>query len=281
MVQGRARGLLTPLSVDFSGGMPEGQQDRDWYELGEPRECWLDEMDYIQMRQDPPFDMRYIYATYALEAAQRGGALVVNDPAAVRSHNEKYSLARFAEWAPPFEVSSCSQRLRAFVAEQGDAIVKPLDGMGGRAIYRLRPDDANLEAILEQSTEDGTMPVMAQRYLPEIAQGDKRVYLVHGQVASHMLVRIPQGEDGRGNLVRGAKGECRPVTGVERAIGEALGPPLLAQGLYLVGLDVIGDRLSEVNVTSPTGMREILAQGGPDIAALLWGGLQALREGRG
>jgi len=244
-----------------------GSKLNDWFTVAETRDFALADAGAVLMRKDPPFDAEFIYATHLLSQAEREGARVFNKPAALREHPEKLALLEFPQFTAPTLVSRDPQALRAFHAEQGDVIFKPLDGMGGMGIFRVRADGLNLGSILEQLTHYGSQTIMAQRYLPEITDGDKRVLLIDGVPVSHSLARIPQGNEVRGNLAAGGKGVAMPLTARERAVAEALGPLLAARGLLLVGLDLIGGYLTEINVTSPTCFQEISAQAGLDVAA--------------
>ena len=228
----------------------------------------LCEADAVVMRKDPPFDSEYFYATHLLGQAEREGARVFNQPAALRDHPEKLAILEFPQYTPPTLVTRREADIRAFHAEHGDIILKPLDGMGGMGIFRVGADGLNLGAICETLNRGGAQTVMVQRYLPAIAQGDKRVLVIGGEAVPYALARIPQGGEVRGNLAAGGKGVALPLTPGERDIAQALGPVLAARGLLLVGLDVIGDRLTEINVTSPTCFREIMDQTGFDVAAM-------------
>lgn len=239
-----------------------------WYRLDADHEAALTAFDAVLMRKDPPFDMEYIYSTYLLEHAQRAGARVFNDPRAVRDHNEKLSILQFPAFTAPTIVTRDPARLRAFAQEHGEAVFKLLDGMGGASIFRARADDPNLSVIIETLNLFGARTVMAQRYLPQIVDGDKRVLLIGGQVVPYCLARIPKKGEARGNLAAGGTGVARELTASDRRIGEALAPELAARGLLLVGLDVIGESLTEVNVTSPTCFQEITQQTGFDVAGL-------------
>ena len=239
-----------------------------WYRLDGDAVVALRSFDAVLMRKDPPFDMEYVYSTYLLELAQREGARVFDDPRAIRDHNEKLSIARYPQFIAPTIVTRDPQRLREFVAEHGEAVFKLLDGMGGASIFRARAGDPNLSVIIETMNRFGERTVMAQRYLPEIAQGDKRVLLIGGQVVPFCLARIPAAGEARGNLAAGGTGVARPLSSRDREIGEALAPELSAKGLLLVGLDVIGDCVTEVNVTSPTCFQEIAKQTGFDVAGM-------------
>ncbi len=216
--------------------------------------------DAVLMRKDPPFDNEYLYSTYLLELAQQQGARILNDPASIRGWNEKLSVARFAQLAPPFIVTSRQEQILAFLAEHGDIIVKPLDGMGGSGIFRLRQADPNIYAILETLTRFEAQTIMVQRYIPEIVNGDKRILMINGEPLPYALARIPKAGETRGNLAAGGKGVAQSLTSRDREIAVTVGKVLKQHGLFLVGLDVIGDYLTEVNVTSPTGMVEIAAQ---------------------
>lgn len=237
-----------------------------WFTAVAPVERALADFAAVLMRKDPPFDEGYLNATYLLEMAEREGARVFNRPQALRDYNEKLAIARFPQFTVPTLVSCRADDLRAFLAEQGDIVVKPLNAMGGSGIFRLRPGDANLGAILETVTDLGRRQIMAQRFIPEIADGDKRILLIDGEPVPHALARIPAPGETRGNLAAGGTGVARPLTARDREIAAALGPTLKADGLLLVGLDVIGDWLTEVNVTSPTCFREITDQTGCDVA---------------
>ena len=235
----------------------------------------LHQADAVVMRKDPPFDSEYFYATHLLGQAEREGARVFNKPAALRDHPEKLAILEFPQWIPPTLVTRREDDIRAFHAEHRDIILKPLDGMGGMGIFRVGADGLNLGAICETLNRGGAQTVMVQRYLPAIAQGDKRVLVIGGEVVPHALARIPQGGEVRGNLAAGGKGVAMPLTAGERAVAQALGPVLAARGLLLVGLDVIGDCLTEINVTSPTCFREIMDQTGFDVAAMFVTAMEA------
>lgn len=237
-----------------------------WYAIGDTESRPLADFDVVLMRKDPPFDMEYVYSTYLLELAEQQGAQIFNHPASIRDFNEKLSIAKFPEFVAPTLVTRDPRRIKAFIAEQGDAILKPLDGMGGSGIFRVGPRDANLNVILETMTQLGNRTIMAQRYIPEIAKGDKRILLIDGAPVPFALARIPSEGETRGNLAAGGKGVAQPLSDRDRHIAETLGPILKEEGLFLVGLDVIGDFLTEINVTSPTGMQEIQAQTGFNVA---------------
>lgn len=251
-------------------GQPEA-----WYEvLGESRQP-LHTFDAVLMRKDPPFDSEFFYATHLLEQAEREGARVFNSPRALRDHPEKLALMEFASYAPPTLVTRSAAEIRAFHAEHQDIILKPLDGMGGTGIFRVGANGMNLGAITETLNQNGATSVMVQRYLPEIAQGDKRVLIIGGVPAPFCLARIPQGSEVRGNLAAGGKGVAQPLSDENRAVAEAIGPVLAARGLLLVGLDMIGNHVTEINVTSPTCFQEITDQTGFDVAAMFVDALQA------
>ncbi len=246
-----------------------------WFVAQPEASMALKDFDAILMRKDPPFDSEFFYATHLLEQAEREGARVFNKPRALRDHPEKLALMEFPDFAPPTLVTRRDADIRAFHAEHGDIILKPLDGMGGTGIFRVKADGMNLGAIVETLNQGGATSVMVQRYLPEIVDGDKRLLVVGGKPVPYCLARIPQGNEVRGNLAAGGKGVARPLTERDRAIGEALGPILAARGLLLVGVDVIGDKVTEINVTSPTCFQEIQQQTGCDVAALFVDALEA------
>ena len=233
----------------------------------------------VLMRTDPPVDAAYLHDTQILGMAQRQGALVVNDPQGLRDFNEKLAALLFPQCIPPTLVSRDLQALKAFVQELGEAILKPLDGMGGRSIFRSHAGDPNLNVILETLTDGGRHLALAQRYLPEIAAGDKRILLVDGEPVDHCLARIPQGDEFRGNLAAGGRGEGRPLSERDRWIAAQVGPLMRERGMLFVGLDVIGDYLTEVNVTSPTCIRELDKQFGLNIAGALFDRIEALAAG--
>lgn len=232
----------------------------DGYELGIPDESVPAEFDAVIMRKDPPFDNEYLYSTYLLEIAADQGAKVFNNPAAIRGWNEKLSVTRFPQFAPEFLVTANNFLIRDFLHTHQDIVVKPLDGMGGSSIFRLTLSDPNISVILETITEHGTRTIMAQRYLPEILQGDKRIIVINGEPLPYALARIPLAGETRGNLAAGGTGVAQPLSSRDYEIAATVGKTLKQEGLFLVGLDVIGDHLTEINVTSPTGMVEIAAQ---------------------
>ena len=231
-----------------------------WYQLGKTEECLPNKFDAILMRKDPPFDNEYLYSTYLLELATNQGARVLNNPAAIRGWNEKLSVAKFPQFSPEFVVTSSNDLIRAFLNKHKDIIVKPLDGMGGSGIFRLTESDPNIGVILETSTQHGAQTVMAQCYLPEIKLGDKRIIVINGEPLPYSLARIPKAGETRGNLAAGATGVAQPLSTRDLEIAKTVGKVLKQEGLFLVGLDVIGEYLTEINVTSPTGMVEIAAQ---------------------
>jgi glutathione synthase len=231
-----------------------------WYLLGERQENFPSDFDTILMRKDPPFDNEYLYSTYLLELAVNQGVRVLNNPSAVRSWNEKLSVAKFPQFAPEFLVTSNNTLLRDFLATHKDIVVKPLDGMGGSGIFRLTESDPNIGVILETATKFETQTIMAQRYLPQILQGDKRIIIINGVPLPYALARIPKQGETRGNLAAGGKGVAQVLTKRDIEIANTIGKRLKSEGLFLVGLDVIGDYLTEINVTSPTGMVEIAKQ---------------------
>jgi glutathione synthase len=262
-------GRMRPLEL-------RDQPDR-WHELGEPELRPLAALDIILMRKDPPFDIRYVYATHILELAEAAGVLVANRPQALRDTSEKLALAFFPDAAPPTLVSARHAELKAFLAEFGDIVVKPLDGMGGMSVFRIQRGDGNTNVILETLTGGEQQLVMAQRYLPAITAGDKRVLVIEGEAVPFGLARLPQGGDVRANLAAGGRGEVQPLSETEQAVVARIGPTLLTRGLYFVGLDFIGGYLTEVNVTSPTCIREIEAATGLDIAGRFIDALLARR----
>ena len=231
-----------------------------WYALGEKREVLPKSFDAIIMRKDPPFDNEYLYSTYLLELAANQGARVINNPSSVRSWNEKLSVAKFPQFTPEFLVTANNDLIREFLAKHKDIVVKPLDGMGGSGIFRIHDADHNIGVILETATQYGTQTIMAQRYLPAILQGDKRIIVINGEPLPYALARIPKAGETRGNLAAGGTGVAQPLTARDLEIATTIGKTLKAEGLFLVGIDVIGEHLTEINVTSPTGMVEIAAQ---------------------
>ena len=275
-----AHGLLVNAGTVYADGCDitlTGQADA-WFSRSAPRRVALADFDAVVMRKDPPFDAEYLYATHLLTLAENQGAKVFNRGQVLRDYNEKLAILRHPTWTAPTLVSAQSTVLRAFVGEQGDTILKPLDGMGGDGIFRVSPTDPNLSVILETITQRDSRTVMAQRYLPAIVQGDKRILVIDGVPVGYCLARIPQTGETRGNLAAGGRGEARPLSARDREIAEALAPSLKAAGLLLVGLDVIGEHLTEINVTSPTCFREITDQTGLNVAGLM---LDALERAAG
>jgi glutathione synthase len=249
--------------------------DDDWFEAHERAERTLQSFAAVLMRKDPPFDLEYVTSTWLLSAAERQGARVFNAPGAIRDHNEKLAIAEFPQFVAPTLVSRDPERLHAFIDAERDVVVKRLDVMGGENIFRVKADDPNRNVIIETMARGGERSVMAQRYLPEIRDGDKRILLIDGKAVPHCLARIPKPGESRGNLAAGGRGVAQPLSARDRQIAEAIGPALAARGLLLVGLDVIGDWLTEVNVTSPTCFREIQDQTGFDVAGMFLGALEA------
>ena len=247
--QGQARARMRALKV-FA-------DPQHWFELEDEQDCALSDLDVILMRKDPPFDMEFVYSTYLLEQAEAAGVLVVNHPQSLRDCNEKLFATLFPQCTPPTLVSRRPDIIREFAAEHGDVILKPLDGMGGTSIFRHRVGDPNLSVILETLTALGAQQIMAQAYLPAIKDGDKRILMIDGEPVPYCLARIPASGETRGNLAAGGRGEARPLTDRDRWIAEQVGPTLREKGLLFVGLDVIGEHLTEINVTSPTCIREI------------------------
>jgi glutathione synthase len=258
--QGRVSAAAQRLSLT--------DNDEDWHRAHETVERPLAGFGATLMRKDPPFDLEYVVSTWLLSAAARDGARVFNAPDAVRDHNEKLAITEFVRFTAPTLVSRDAARIQAFIDEQRDVVVKRLDVMGGEHVFRVRPDDPNRNVIIETISQRGARTVMAQRYIPEIKDGDKRVILIDGKLVPYCLARIPKAGESRGNLAAGARGVAQPVTDRHREIAAALGPVLSKRGLHLIGLDVIGDWLTEVNVTSPTGFREIQDQTGFDVSGM-------------
>jgi glutathione synthase len=252
-----------------------GQQDV-WFEVqGVHADRGLHSFDAVVMRKDPPFDSEYFYATHLLEQAEREGAKVFNKPSALRNHPEKLAILEFAQFISPTLVTRDAQAICAFHAVHRDIILKPLDGMGGMGIFRVKDDALNLGAIIETLNREGAQTVMVQKFLPAIAQGDKRVLVIGGKVVPYCLARIPQGGEVRGNLAAGGKGVAQAISARDQEIAETIGPALAQRGLLLIGLDVIGDNLTEINVTSPTCFQEIFDQTGCDVAALFLDALES------
>ncbi|WP_339670128.1 glutathione synthase [Dasania marina] len=266
--KGEARASAAPLQVF--------RDPEHFYELGASQDIALGDLDVILMRKDPPFDNEFLYSTYILEAAERQGALVVNKPQSLRDHNEKLFATEFPDCCPPLVVSRDPARLRAFHQQYQDVIFKPLDGMGGASIFRVKADDPNLGVILETLTNFGQSTIMAQQFIPDISNGDKRVLLINGEPVPYCLARIPAQGETRGNIAAGGTGRAQPLSDRDRWIAAQVGPIAKERGLLLVGLDIIGDYLTEINVTSPTCLREIDSAYQTDIAAMLMDEIQQL-----
>lgn len=263
-----ARCTRLQLRAIDSTAPPHGPRD-DWYDEIAVEERDLASFDAVLLRKDPPFDIEYVTLTWLLECAQRQGACVINDPRAVRDHNEKFAINEFDAWIAPTLVTRDIAHIKAFHAEHRDMVIKPLDGMGGLGVFRVPSHGLNLGSIVETLGRQGTRTLMVQRYIPDIIHGDKRILLIGGQVVPYCLARVPQPGDMRGNLAAGGVGVARELSLRDRQIAEALAPVLQARGLSLVGLDVIGDYLTEINVTSPTCFREIMTQTGFDVAGMM------------
>ena len=249
IIDGRPLGIGRSITVN--------DDVKNWFAYGTENEFCLSDFDVILMRKDPPFDMEYIYATYILDLAKMGGAKVINDPSAIRNLNEKVSITMFPSVTPPTLVTSNQSDLESFLNQQEKIVVKPLDGMGGRSIFIVEKGEPNTKTIFEEMTRNNSKTIMAQKYIPEIKDGDKRIHLVFGNHLDMALARVPSEKDHRGNLVMGAVGEVRKLTQRDIEICKTIGGTLLKGGVYFAGIDVIGDYLSEINITSPTGMREI------------------------
>jgi len=271
---GQARARMRPLEVRETAD--------DFYTLGTPEDKDLADLDAILMRKDPPFDMEFVYTTHLLENAERRGTLIVNRCASLRDCNEKLYATEFPQCCPTLIVSRDPLQLRAFHQQHGDVVFKPLDGMGGSSIFRVREGDPNLSVILETLTQNGQQTIMGQVYLPDIINGDKRILMVNGEPVPYALARVPLAGETRGNLAAGGSGRVQALTDRDRWIAEQVGPDLRSRGLLFVGLDVIGEHLTEINVTSPTCLREIEAEASPNIAAKLMACIESewLRIGR-
>jgi glutathione synthase len=289
--RGHALYVCEPQHLAWTGGVVEANVQRvtivgdesdshrePWFAADEAAPRALTSFGAVLMRKDPPFDMEYVTSTWLLELAERTGARIFNKPQAIRDHSEKLAIGEFGQFVTPTLVTRDAARLRAFHAEHGDVILKPLDGMGGMGVFRVKADGMNLGSIVEMLSHDGARTVMAQKFIPEIKDGDKRILLIGGAAVPYSLARIPQGNEVRGNLAAGGLGVARPLTPHDRKIAETLAPVLAARGLLLVGLDAIGDWLTEVNVTSPTCFREIMDQTGFDVAAMF---VEALERAAG
>ncbi|CAG9000124.1 MAG: Glutathione synthetase [Candidatus Celerinatantimonas neptuna] len=258
---GQAFGQMSPIQV--------ADDPNDWFQLEKAQNHPLHELNVILMRKDPPFDTEYIYATYILERAEDKGTLIVNKPQSLRDANEKLFTAWFSQFTPPTLVTRDATRLKNFYQQHQDVIMKPLDGMGGSSIFRLKPEDANVSVVIETLTNNGKQFCMVQTYLPEIKNGDKRILIVDGEPMPYCLARIPPAGETRGNLAAGGTGEARPLSETDRQIASKIGPKLKEKGLIFVGLDIIGDKITEINVTSPTCIREIQKAYDFDIAEQL------------
>ena len=290
--RGHTLSACEPKDIMWQRGAPVTAYVRDITLTGQP-DAWfvaqqqkpderpqpVKDFDAVVMRKDPPFDSEFFYATHLLEQAEREGARVFNKPRALRDHPEKLAILEFPEFIGPTLVTRDADDIRRFHAEHRDIILKPLDGMGGTGIFRVKDDGLNLGSIIETLNKDGAETVMVQKFLPAISEGDKRVLVIGGKPVPYCLARIPQGGEVRGNLAAGGKGVAQPLSERDRFIAESLGPILYSRGLLLVGLDVIGDSLTEINVTSPTCFQEIFDQTGCDVAALFADALEgALQE---
>jgi glutathione synthase len=266
--------LLSGTAIGRSRRLQVRDDNSSWFELGPPQETALSELDVILMRKDPPFDMEYVYTTYILDRAQLAGALVVNRPHALRDMNEKAYTAWFPDCTPLTLITRSMDEMKAFLGENGRIVVKPLDGMGGKSIFVIQHGDNNANVIFEALTDYGRRFAMAQVYVPEISLGDKRILLVNGEAIPYALARIPSADDNRGNLVMGAIGKGQELSDRDREICEKVGPVLREQGVIFAGIDVIGDYLTEVNVTSPTGIRELDRLFDLNIAGLLFDAIE-------
>ena len=267
IIGGEARGLSRNLQV---------RDDNDnWFEFGDSSDVDLGSLDTILMRKDPPFDMEYVYTTYVLDRARLGGALIVNHPQALRDMNEKAYTAWFPECTPLTLIARSMDDMKAFLGEHGRAVFKPLDGMGGRSIFVVEQGDKNANVVIETLTDYGTRFAMAQQYIPEITEGDKRILLINGEAVPYALARVPSDDDNRGNIVAGASTRGQELSAADRRICEQVGPALRDAGVIFAGIDVIGDYLTEVNVTSPTGIRELDKAFDLNIAGLMFDAIEA------
>ncbi len=264
---GRVVGEISRLTLT-------GEKD-PWYKTAPPKETPLAEFDAVLMRKDPPFDTEYVASTWLLELAQKDGAKVFNDPRAIRDHSEKLAIAKYPQFSPPTLVTRLTRQLQEFIDANRDVVLKPLDGMGGESVFRVASGDPNRNVIVETLVRDGAKSVMAQRYIPEIREGDKRILLIAGKAVPHCLARIPKPGETRGNLAAGGTGVAKPLSRRDMEIANALGPEFARQGLLLVGLDVIGDWLTEINVTSPTCFQEIAQQTGFNVAGMFLDAVEA------
>jgi glutathione synthase len=285
MVEAAKRGhdlyFMLQEGLMWKGGRVIGETSRitldkdPWYRIASPKETPLDEFDVVLMRKDPPFDTEYVASTWLLELAQEDGAKVLNEPRAIRDHSEKLAIAKYPQFSPPTLVTRLAGQLQEFIDTHRDVVLKPLDGMGGESVFRVASGDPNRNVIVETLVRGGAKSVMAQRYIPEIREGDKRILLIAGKAVPHCLARIPKPGETRGNLAAGGTGVAKPLSRRDLEIANALGPELARQGLLLVGLDVIGDWLTEINVTSPTCFREITDQTGFDVAGMFLDAVEA------
>ena len=266
--------LLAGVAIGRSQRLSVRDDNDVWFELGSVEEIQLGDLDIILMRKDPPFDMEYIYTTYILDRAQETGALVVNRPQALRDMNEKVYTAWFPECTPLSLITRSMHEMKAFLADNERIVVKPLDGMGGRSIFVVQKGDRNANVIFETLTDFGRQFAMAQKFIPEISQGDKRILLINGEAVPYALARIPSDDDNRGNLVLGATGIGQALSDADRSICARVGPVMRAQGVIFAGIDVIGDYLTEINVTSPTGIRELDNHFDLNIAGLLFDAIE-------
>ncbi|WOT05593.1 glutathione synthase [Shewanella youngdeokensis] len=267
MLNGQAMATMRKLTVQ--------EDPTNWYQLEEAVDTPLADLDVILMRKDPPFDTEFVYSTYMLERAEEQGTLIVNKPQSLRDANEKLFTAWFSEFTPDTLVTRDEQRIRAFYKEKGDIILKPLDGMGGSSIFRVKKNDPNVGVIIETLTNEGQQYAMAQAFIPDITSGDKRILVVDGEPVPYSLARIPQKGETRGNLAAGGRGVAQPLSESDWHIARTIGPELKKRGLIFVGLDVIGDKLTEINVTSPTCIKEIEAAFDVDITGMLMDAIEA------
>ena len=269
------QGLVTAQAAPFEFVGAKHDRDHEWFAAADKIQTALKDFDAVIMRTDPPFDMQYLYATQLLTLAAEQGAKVFNSGQAMRDFNEKLAILNFSRFTAPTLVTTCSADVRAFLAEHGDIIIKPLDGMGGMGIFRLTEKDPNIGSILETLMQLDSRTIMAQRYIPEIVHGDKRILIIGGEVVPYALARIPQHGETRGNLAAGGRGVAQELSERDREIAETLAPELKRRGILLAGLDVIGSNLTEVNVTSPTGFQEIMKQKDFDVAAMFADAVQS------
>ena len=269
------QGLVTAQAAPFEFIGAKHDRDHEWFAAADKIQTALKDFDAVIMRTDPPFDMQYLYATQLLTLAAEQGAKVFNSGQAMRDFNEKLAILNFSRFTAPTLVTTRSADVRAFLAEHGDIIIKPLDGMGGMGIFRLTEKDPNIGSILETLMQLDSRTIMAQRYIPEIVYGDKRILIIGGEVVPYALARIPQNGETRGNLAAGGRGVAQELSEHDREIAETLAPELKRRGILLAGLDVIGSNLTEVNVTSPTGFQEIMKQKDFDVAAMFADAVQS------